>query len=380
MNLIIDRGNTLTKAAVVDRGRIVSMQSFERLDMRRLDQFVGRCGAIDKAIICSTAGDTEALAQHLEGSVGLVLRFVPSRVAVPIGNDYLTPETLAWVNERIERPALYWWNFPVTDYVRHIVMLGPTYGLDTSLSEADLCGLVSNPMEHGEASKLALYGVADYAWNIAAYDPIDNWERGLAEAVSAATEAYRTFAIHSCDTETGYRRAESWETETIGLDEYTEERAEALRREFERSERVPAELERAGTDEALLRELRPWLAEFGKLGARGVRTLDLMERYRRGEDEAGFWTAYVANLMSDEERSAFFADVNRVAKALHAAFHPDKINYGAYGDTSGHMHFHLVPKYKDQAEWASTFAMNPEKVFLTQPEYDEIIEKIKANL
>ena len=68
MNLIIDRGNTLTKAAVVDRGRIVSMQSFERLDMRRLDQFVGRCGAIDKAIICSTAGDTEALAQHLNVS------------------------------------------------------------------------------------------------------------------------------------------------------------------------------------------------------------------------------------------------------------------------------------------------------------------------
>ena len=84
--------------------------------------------------------------------------------------------------------------------------------------------------------------------------------------------------------------------------------------------------------------------------------------------------------LTGEERNAFFADVNRVAKALHAAFHPDKINYGAYGDTSGHMHFHLVPKYKDQAEWASTFAMNPEKVFLTQPEYDAIIAKIKANL
>lgn len=84
--------------------------------------------------------------------------------------------------------------------------------------------------------------------------------------------------------------------------------------------------------------------------------------------------------LTGEERSAFFADVNRVAKALHAAFHPDKINYGSYGDTSGHMHFHLVPKYKDQAEWASTFAMNPEKVFLTQPEYDAIIAKIKANL
>lgn len=84
--------------------------------------------------------------------------------------------------------------------------------------------------------------------------------------------------------------------------------------------------------------------------------------------------------LSDEERNAFFADVNRVAKALHAAFHPDKINYGAYGDTSGHLHFHLVPKYREQAEWGEVFQMNPQKRFLTQAEYDEIIGKIKANL
>ena len=37
--------------------------------------------------------------------------------------------------------------------------------------------------------------------------------------------------------------------------------------------------------------------------------------------------------ISDEERNAFFADVNRAAKAIHAVFHPDKVNYGAYGDT-----------------------------------------------
>lgn len=84
--------------------------------------------------------------------------------------------------------------------------------------------------------------------------------------------------------------------------------------------------------------------------------------------------------LSDEERNAFFADVNRVAKALHAAFHPDKINYGAYGDTGRHMHFHLVPKYKDQAEWGGVFQMDPKRVFLSQEEYGEIIAKIKANL
>ena len=55
--------------------------------------------------------------------------------------------------------------------------------------------------------------------------------------------------------------------------------------------------------------------------------------------------------ISDEERSAFFADVARASRAIHAAFHPDKVNYGAYGDTGCHLHFHLVPKYKDAYEW-----------------------------
>ncbi|MGI6108079.1 MAG: hypothetical protein ACOX8B_09130 [Lachnospiraceae bacterium] len=41
---------------------------------------------------------------------------------------------------------------------------------------------------------------------------------------------------------------------------------------------------------------------------------------------------------------------------------------------------HLVPKYKDQFEWNTTFAMNPGKVFLTCEEYKAMIEKIKANL
>jgi hypothetical protein len=84
--------------------------------------------------------------------------------------------------------------------------------------------------------------------------------------------------------------------------------------------------------------------------------------------------------ISDEERNAFFADVNRAAKAIHAAFHPDKVNYGAYGDTGCHLHMHLVPKYKDEFEWGGVFAMNPGKTYLTEEQYAEMIEKIKANL
>lgn len=84
--------------------------------------------------------------------------------------------------------------------------------------------------------------------------------------------------------------------------------------------------------------------------------------------------------ISDEERNAFFADVTRAANAIHAAFHPDKVNYGAYGDTGCHLHMHLVPKYKDEYEWGGVFEMNPGRTYLSDEEYAEMIEKIKANL
>jgi len=84
--------------------------------------------------------------------------------------------------------------------------------------------------------------------------------------------------------------------------------------------------------------------------------------------------------ISEEERNLFVADVTRAAKALHAAFQPNKVNYGAYGDTGCHLHMHLVPKYEGGDEWGGVFQMNPAKTYLTDDEYTEVIEKIKANL
>ena len=84
--------------------------------------------------------------------------------------------------------------------------------------------------------------------------------------------------------------------------------------------------------------------------------------------------------ISEEQRNRFFADVTKAARAIHKVFHPDKLNYGAYGDTGCHLHMHLVPKYKDGDEWGGTFQMNPGKVFLSEEEYADMIEQIKANL
>lgn len=85
--------------------------------------------------------------------------------------------------------------------------------------------------------------------------------------------------------------------------------------------------------------------------------------------------------LTPDERAAFFADVNRVAEAIHALYSPTKVNYGAYGDTGHHLHFHLVPKYADDAfEWGGVFAMNPKRTYLSDAEYEAMIAEIRAKL
>jgi len=84
--------------------------------------------------------------------------------------------------------------------------------------------------------------------------------------------------------------------------------------------------------------------------------------------------------LSDEERNAFMRDVATTAKAIAAAFNPTKINYDAYADTLSHLHMHVVPKYKDGYGFGGVFEMNPQKTSLSDSEYAEVIEKIKAGL
>jgi Diadenosine tetraphosphate (Ap4A) hydrolase and other HIT family hydrolases len=84
--------------------------------------------------------------------------------------------------------------------------------------------------------------------------------------------------------------------------------------------------------------------------------------------------------LSEEDRNAFMKDVCRVAKTMSELFKAKKINYGAYSDKLGHLHFHLAPKYVDGPDFGGTFTMNPGKIYLSDAEYAEMITQIKAAL
>lgn len=273
-------------------------------------EFVKQKGDVSNMVICPTDYSRLWASPDSTGALATYGRDLDKSIEVFYTGDVvcsdLTHDTMNFFNSLIKRPGFWWWNYPVSDYVRHMVLQGPVYGLETTITSDDISGFASNPMEHGEASKLALYGVADYSWNPAAYNALDNWERGLVDLTPEAAEAYRTFAIHSADTETGYRRDESWETETFRLADYTPAKSAALRAEFERVEAAPQIMEENCKNPLLMKELRPWLTEFAKLGKRGQATLDVMDAYLAGNDST-FWTAYVGSLFTPEQRKAWEA-------------------------------------------------------------------------
>jgi diadenosine tetraphosphate (Ap4A) HIT family hydrolase len=85
--------------------------------------------------------------------------------------------------------------------------------------------------------------------------------------------------------------------------------------------------------------------------------------------------------LSQEMQDAYMRDVAQAASAIERAFSPDKINYGAFGDTMPHVHFHVVPKYKDGYTWGKMFEMNPaDNKQLSEQEYEDIIDQLKAHL
>ena len=94
------------------------------------------------------------------------------------------------------RAPLFWLNWPVNDINGERLMMGKGSLLQTNINVEDLVGVVTNPMQEAEASKVALFAVADYAWNVADFDDDQSWEDSFAYIDADASEELHTVAKH----------------------------------------------------------------------------------------------------------------------------------------------------------------------------------------
>lgn len=194
-------------------------------------------------------------------------------------------------------PTFLWDNYPVNDYGQTSgrLLLAPYDKREAGLGEF-LSGIVSNPMNQAAASKIAIFGVADFTWNDRAYDAEHNWSQAfeyITDGDAATRAALRVFADlnHLAPSfgapwqpqspELSARISAFWERWNAG------DRAEAvadLRGYAQSIADAPAAIRSGPTDPAFLSDASPWLDATALWGESTVQLLDAVQARLDGDD------------------------------------------------------------------------------------------------
>ncbi|WP_450164174.1 beta-N-acetylglucosaminidase domain-containing protein [Streptomyces albicerus] len=228
-----------------------------------------------------------ALREKLDPSV--VVEWTGVGVIAPT----ITAQQARQARELFGHPILIWDNYPVNDYTTSRLLLGPYTGREAGVAEA-VTGITANPMVQAEASKLALFTSADYAWNPDAYDPRASFLASVADLGGRAAPALRIFAENSYSS-----LLDSTESPTLTplikaftsayeSDSGSELKAAGrkLSAYFTSMAAAPAELRAHLGNSGFLKETSAWLDKLGAYGTAGGTAVKLMLAQADGDDEA----------------------------------------------------------------------------------------------
>ena len=194
-------------------------------------------------------------------------------------------------------PTFLWDNYPVNDYGQTSgrLLLAPYDKREAGLGEF-LSGIVSNPMNQAAASKIAIFGVADFTWNDEAYDAEHNWSQAfeyITGGDAATSAALRVFADlnHLAPSfgapwqpqspELSARIAEFWERWDAGD---KADAVEDLRTYAQSIADAPATIRSGPTDPAFLSDASPWLDATALWGQATLQLLDAVQARIDGDD------------------------------------------------------------------------------------------------
>ena len=205
----------------------------------------GDCGPL---IVCPNiyhgdgANDYDRyLGEHMDPEIMLV--WTGQKVCCDIDPEYARSAT-----DNYKRPPLVWWNWPVNDYSRSNLIIGRLYGLP----DFPFSGIMLNPMENCEASKIGVYSFAQWAKDKKNFDSQKVWERSFQELYpEPIASAMQTLARHNSGT--GPNRSWYEKLESEGITDFSKAFADLL----QAVETLKKELPR--TDAKLFWELEGWI-------------------------------------------------------------------------------------------------------------------------
>ncbi|MGL4738964.1 MAG: beta-N-acetylhexosaminidase family protein, partial [Cellulosilyticaceae bacterium] len=165
-----------------------------------------------------------------------------------------------------------WWNYPVNDYCDQKMLMGKIENLSSDVNNIN--GFFSNPMNQAQASKQALFCIADHNWNTDAYNCDASFKASFKALAPEVAEDLEIFASNCCylvddgGASGTFLFDESWEIkedvaaiqEGVANGADVTEVAARLLAAFERMEVAAVRVEENCKNEHLVEELRPFLA------------------------------------------------------------------------------------------------------------------------
>ena len=218
--------------------------------------------------------------------------------------DMIGEVDMQWINEQIKRKAYIWLNYPVNDYCQSRMLMGKTYGNDLNINDM-VSGFCSNPMEYAEASKVSLYSIADYTWNMPAYDDVKSWERALEALMPTSKMAFRIFCENNIDlgpTGHGLRRegeSPNWAKASeslMGVSMYFQQLVWAADNLLADEVNHPE----------MLAEIKPWVESMRYLGLRGQQYIQMVTDLAQ-KDSVAFIGHYRAQLQLEQKQKGIIS-------------------------------------------------------------------------
>ncbi|TJZ55842.1 hyaluronidase [Streptomyces piniterrae] len=193
-------------------------------------------------------------------------------------------------------------NYPVNDYARDRIFLGPYTGREPAVATGSAV-LLANAMEQPVASRIPLFTAADFAWNPRAYDPSESWDAAIDDLAGGdprARAALRALAGNDASSllnrdESAYLRPlidRFWKAREAavnrgrpGRDADFAKAAKALRAAFHTMSTAPEQL-----NSDLAAEVRPWAEQLARYGTAGERAVDTLMAQAHGDGDTA-WSA-----------------------------------------------------------------------------------------
>lgn len=247
------------------------------------DNFVRKHSDVQPLIMCPTQYNKAWSSGDYLSTLGT--RMYPEVRVMWTGNsvvDMIERDDMEWINKQLGRKAFIWLNYPVNDYCQSRMLMGKTYGNGLDINEM-VSGFCSNPMEYAEASKVSLYSIADYTWNMPQYDAVRSWQQAITELMPTASEPFRWFCENNIDLgKTGHglrREGESPRFPQAGKAAWTE--YEVFFQKL--ANEAALLLADSVNSPEMLSEIKPWAESMRLQGLRGLTVTRLAKAQEAGD-------------------------------------------------------------------------------------------------